>query len=252
MNNETIQSYCRYLLPICQVLLLKCIDAEIILGKRICTDQDMVTAVRRLHAMGAQHILLRGGTYSQGRINALLYSAAKQGEAERMTFFSSMNIEGWQRHGVGGTLSTAIAARLALEDDLDTAVANAHHYLHCQVVYAAAKTTSVQPNVLYDRFMSLLSGHYAQQHSVGFYAESLSISTRYLSQVTNRVCGRSPKHIIDEFVVRESERLLQTTSLSIQQIAYQLGFTTQIAFAKFFRQKKGCAPSAIRMPRRPQ
>ncbi|MBQ0057271.1 MAG: bifunctional hydroxymethylpyrimidine kinase/phosphomethylpyrimidine kinase [Bacteroidales bacterium] len=241
MSNDAIRTYCQRLLPICTLLIVKCMDAEIILGQRICTDRDMVAAASVLHAMGATHVLLRGGTYSAGRINALLYSSDSD-----CSFFSSVNIEGWQRHGVGGTLSTAIATRMALGDTVLEAVTNAHSYMHCQVVYASAHQTSLQASALYDRLMSLIADNYRTAHDVTFYARRLNITARYLSQVTNAVCGRPPKQIIDDYIVRESEKLLQTTTLSVQQIAFEMGFSSQMAFAKFFKAKKGAAPTFCR------
>lgn len=238
MSNEAIQAFSTHLLPLCKLLILKCTDAEILLGQRISTDADMQQAAEHLHAMGAEWVLLRGGTYREGRINALL--------SPSQTFFSSVNIEGWQRHGVGGTLSTAIASRLSQGDDVPQAVVQAHAYMHSQVVYASAKPQSLQLHALYDRFMSLLTERYASLHDVASYARELSISTRYLSQITHAVCGNTPKEIIDEQLIKASEQLLSTTTLTVQQISYRLGFPTQVAFAKFFKAKKGCSPSSYR------
>lgn len=258
MSNDSIRSYSTLLLPICTLLIIKCTDAEIMLGHRISTDSDMERAAQELHEMGAQWVLLRGGTYRERRINALLsgkeetrcietkmncIGAQKIGTQK---FFSSVNVEGWQRHGVGGTLSTAIAAQMAKGDDIPQAVSNAHDYLHSQVIYSAPRQQSVQPNALYDRFMHLLAANHTKAHDVAFYADALSISTRYLSQITSAISGRSPKQIIDAYLIGESIQLLHTTTLSVKQIALQLGFTSQIAFAKFFRAKKGTSPSSYR------
>lgn len=240
MSNDSLTAYRQYLFPICKLLIIKCTDAEILLGKRITTDTDMKEAVVRLHQLGPKWILLRGGTFSEGHINALLSGP------DYLKFFSSVNIEGWQRHGVGGTLSTAIAARLAQKDDIPTAVNHAHNYMHSQVVYASARPKSLQPHNLYNQFMTLLSQHYTTAHDVSFYAVQLNISTRYLSQITSTVCGRSPKQIIDDYLIQECEQLLATTSLTIQQISLQLGFASQIAFTKFFRSRKKCSPTDYR------
>ena len=217
MSNDSLQAYRQHLFPICRLLIIKCTDAEILLGRRISTDADMAEAANRLHDMGPEWVLLRGGTFAKGRINALLSGPA-----------------------------TAIAARMAQEDDVPTAITNAHNYMHSQVVYASAQPRSLQPHNLYNRFMTLLSQHYTTVHGVSFYAVQLSISTRYLSQITNAVCGRSPKQVIDDYLIQECEQLLSTTSLTIQQISNQLGFTTQIAFAKFFKSRKGCSPTVFR------
>ena len=164
MSNDSLLAYRQHLFPICKLLIIKCTDAEILLGHRISTDADMMEAASLLHDMGPEWVLLRGGTFAKGRINALLSGPEVQ------KFFSSVNIEGWQRHGVGGTLSTAIAARLAQEDDVPTAITNAHNYMHSQVVYASAQPRSLQPHNLYNQFMTLLSQHYTTAHDVSFYA----------------------------------------------------------------------------------
>lgn len=246
MSNESIHALCHSLIPVSRLLMLKCTDAEIILGRRINTDDDMLLAAKSLCEMGAEWVLLRGGTYNEGRINALLYNTL-QDQTHHEEFFSSLNIEGWQRHGVGGTLSTAIATRLALGDDVPLAVKNAHAYLHNQVLYASGeKDTSYRPNQLYDDFLSLVSDNYRKCHDVAFYAEKMSITSRYLSQITNTVSGQSPKQIIDSYILQEAERLLSTTSLNIQEAAFALGFSSQMVFAKFFKNKKGCSPTAFR------
>lgn len=243
MSNQAIQAYSHYLLPLCTMLVVKCVDAEILLGRRITTDADMQMAASALHRMGAKWVLLRGGTYMNGRINALLSSSEQPAGSQ---FFSSVNIQGWQRHGVGGTLSTAITSRMVLDDDPRQAVANAHTYLHSQVVYASQRKLSLQPRTLYDRFVSLITNHYTQAHDVGFYADKLAISPRYLAQVTQKVSGRTPKQIIDDYLIQKCTQLLSTTTLSVQQVSLQLGFNSQIAFAKFFKTKKGIAPTSYR------
>ncbi|MCQ2374673.1 MAG: hydroxymethylpyrimidine/phosphomethylpyrimidine kinase [Salinivirgaceae bacterium] len=242
MSNDSIKSLCNNILPITTILMLKCTDAEIILGRSISTDEDMVMASRRFVDMGAESVLLRGGKFSEGRIHALLYGDGSQ------RFFSSVNVSGWQRHGVGGALSSAIATRLAMGDDVELAVGNAHDYLHRQVVYAESfdRRNNLRPNDLYNKFLSQVADNYTKSHDVQFYADALAITTRYLSQITKSISGRTPKQVIDSQILRESEVLLNTTTMSIQEIANVLGFSSQMVFAKFFRKCKGQSPSAYR------
>lgn len=242
MSNDSIKSLCDNILPITTILMLKCTDAEIILGRGISTDDDMVWASGRFLDMGAEAVLLRGGKFSEGRIHALLYGNGFK------RFFSSVNVSGWQRHGVGGALSSAIATRLALGDDVELAVGNAHDYLHSQVVYSepSAICNSLRPNNLYNQYLSLVADNYTQSHDVAFYADRLSITPRYLSQITKSLSGRTPKQLIDSQILSEAEILLATTPMSIQEIANALGFSSQMVFAKFFRKCKGQSPSAYR------
>lgn len=241
MSNDAIRAFRRHLLPLSTLLLLKCTDAEILLGRSISNDTEMAEAASELMQLGARWVLLRGGTYMQGRINALL-----MGEHYRQ-FFSSVNIEGWQRHGVGGALSTAIAVRLAQGDEVPAAVKTAHDYIHSQVVYAApASVSNLRPHELYDRFLSLVAGHFRTSHDVAFYAQRLAITPRYLSQITHTIADRTPKQIIDSHLVQEAEQLLSGSTQTIQEISNQLGFSSQITFSKFFKAKKGISPSGSR------
>lgn len=245
LPNESLAALCCHLIPISRLLILKCVDAEIILGMEITSDDDMRDAATRLLRMGAQWVLLRGGTHSEGRINALLMGGAA--DAPTVRFFSSVNVEGWQKHGVGGALSAAVATRLALGDTMPQAIDNAHAYIHSQVVYSVdTDHAGIRPSELYNTLLSLIADNYRTAHDVTFYAGRMAITPRYLSQVTKAVAAKSPKQIIDEYLLQEVDVLLSTTSLTIQEIAQRLGFSSQILLARFYKQKKGFPPTAFR------
>lgn len=238
MDDEALQALVRYVVPIASMLMLRCKDAEKMLGVTIGNDDDMLDVARRLHEMGAGAVLLRGSMHTEGRLTTLLYI----GE-QKYRFFTSHNTDGWQRHGVGGALSAAITTRLAMGDDITAAVRNAHDYMHSQVVYARGALRSVD---IYNDFVSLVAEHYSEAHDVAYYADRLCITPRYLSQVTDKTVGRSPKQIVDDYVMSEARMYLRTTHLTIQEIAIKIGFTSGAMFCKFFRNHEGCSPKAFR------
>lgn len=241
MDDEAIASLARHLIPEALLLMLRCRDAERLLGMTIATDDDMLAASKRLHDMGAQWILLRGGRLTEGRLTALLYGDDKQ------QFFSSYNTEGWQRHGVGGALSAAITTRLGMGDNVPDAVRNAHDFIHSQVVYAKDVDERKQrPVDLYNQFVSLVAEYYRQAHDVAYYADKLCITTRYLSQITERVVEKAPKQIIADYIIGEAKTYLDNTRLTMQEIADKLGFSSQAMFCKFFRNQEGKSPSEYR------
>lgn len=241
MDDDAIRALVRHILPETSLLVLRCAEAEVIFGQKIETDDDMLAVAQRFVDLGAEWVLLRGGQHAKDRLTALLYGHGTQ------RFFSSLNVEGWTRHGVGGALSTAIATRLAFGDDVPTAVDNAHEYIHSQVVYAVSGTGHRQrPADIYNRFLNLIATHHCTAHDVAFYADSLAITARYLSKVTQAVVGKSPKQIIDEYLLREAGVLLSCTTLSVQEISQRLGFTTQVQFARFVHAKGGATPTELR------
>ena len=99
---------------------------------------------------------------------------------------------------------------------------------------------------LYNRLMALVAEHYREARDVAFYAQQMRVTTKYLSQITRRLTDKSPKQVISDYLMREVERDLISTSLTIQEIAYQYGFETQSLFCKFFRNQRGCSPTAFR------
>ena len=270
VSDDVIEAIARYLIPEALLLMLRCRDAEKLLDISIKTDDDMLEAAHLLHEMGAEWVLLRGGQHTKERLTALLshsplpapplgeclnhaeqgsfggYRALPQRGSREGAFFTSYNIDGWQRHGVAAALSAAITTRLGMGDDVPTAVRNAHDFIHSQVVYAKPDETAHRAIDHYNAFVSLVAEHYRTAHDVAFYADHLCITTRYLSEVTNRVVGKSPKQIIADYIISEAKTYLGTTRLTIQEIADRLGFSSQALFCKFFKSQENMSPSDYR------
>lgn len=241
MSDASVQAFRQRLLPAAQVLVMRTADVELMLGIHIHTDDDLLSAAQALRQEGAEWVMLRGSRHASQRLTALLCGPG------HCQFFSSHNVDGWLRHGVGGVLSTAIATRLALGDSVVDAVLQAHQYMHSQIVYAAdGDSHSLRPAELYNRFHSLIAQHYRQHHDVAYYADRLSITPRYLSQITRAVCDKTPKQILDEYLLKESLTMLTTTTLTVQEVAFRLGFSSQVLFARFLRSHGGKTAREVR------
>ena len=78
---------------------------------------------------------------------------------------------------------------------------------------------------------------------MGFYADKLYISPKYLSLIIKESTGRSAAEWIDEYVILEAKNLLRFSGKNIQQIAYELNFTNQSSFGKYFKHLTGMSPS---------
>lgn len=99
---------------------------------------------------------------------------------------------------------------------------------------------------LYLNFLRLLSQHYAEHRNIAFYASELCITTTYLSRIVRQVSGHTVVQYIDQMLLMESAWLLQTTSLTVAQIADRLHFADTTTFARFFKRLKGCTPKEYR------
>lgn len=98
-------------------------------------------------------------------------------------------------------------------------------------------------DVYFKEFMLLLSEHYKQERSVGFYAEKMFITPKYLSGIIKDVSGKSAAEWIDHYVVMEAKNLIKYSGLNIQEVAYALNFPNQSFFGKFFKRLSGMSPS---------
>ena len=241
VEDDVVTAINKHLIPISKLLTLRHRDAELLLGVKIATDDDMADVCRQFHTMGAEWILLRGVEHTDGRLTALLYGENTQ------QFFSSYNTAGWKKHGVASALSAAIATRIAIGDDVPTAVRNAHDYMHSQIVYVKDSDKPAQrPIDIYNSFVSLVADNYKVAHNVYFYADKLCISTRYLSKVTDRVVGKTPKQIIADYILSEAKNFIKNSHLDILEIANKLGFVSGSSFCKFFKKNAGTTPSELR------
>ena len=95
-------------------------------------------------------------------------------------------------------------------------------------------------------FIRLLPLHFAEHHDIPFYASKLHITPVYLSRVVRQVAGRTVIDYINQMLLMEATFLLQTSKLSITQIADRLHFADTPSFSKFFLRMKGVTPREYR------
>lgn len=110
--------------------------------------------------------------------------------------------------------------------------------------------TTTRQTELFHHFVGLVHGSCSQEREVSFYADHLCISTRYLSTIVRNVAHCSAKEFIDRAVVLEIKMLLQSTDLSVQEIAYRLHFPGQSYLGRFFKKHTGEAPTEYRNTRK--
>jgi len=73
-----------------------------------------------------------------------------------------------------------------------------------------------------------------------------SITPVYLSRVVRQVTGPTVVDYINQMLLMEASFLLQTSPLSITQIADRLHFADTPSFSKFFSRLKGMSPKEYR------
>ena len=99
---------------------------------------------------------------------------------------------------------------------------------------------------IFEQFIRILSKEYVKHRDVSWYANELTITSKYLSAAVKMVSGRTASSWINVFVMTEIKSMLRNTDLNIKEIAEELHFPNQSLLGKYFRKYAAMTPSEYR------
>ncbi|GAB3894322.1 helix-turn-helix domain-containing protein [Spirosoma agri] len=82
--------------------------------------------------------------------------------------------------------------------------------------------------------------------TVGYLAEQVHLSPSYLSDMLRSLIGQNAQQYIHDKLIEKAKESLSTTSLSVSEVAYTLGFEHSQSFSKLFKTKTNLSPVAFR------
>jgi AraC family transcriptional activator of pobA len=114
-------------------------------------------------------------------------------------------------------------------------------------------TRKITNHKIVDRLESILMEYFNTNNlaekrlpTVQYIADTLNVSPNYLSALLKMLTGKSTQqHIHDKLIEKAKERLT-TTTLSVGEIAYELGFEHSQSFSKLFKSKTNLSPLEFR------
>jgi AraC-like DNA-binding protein len=95
-------------------------------------------------------------------------------------------------------------------------------------------------------FQKLIEQHYIDVKLPKDYAELLYITPNHLNAVCKDVLGLSAGEVIRNRTLLEAKRLLTNPRLNISEIAFNLNFSDNSYFTKFFKKIEGITPEEFR------
>jgi AraC-type DNA-binding domain-containing proteins len=107
-------------------------------------------------------------------------------------------------------------------------------------------SSSARVNILFKKFMELVSEYHSRERKVSFYSSRLGLTPKYLSKLVKQTSGRSAPDWIDSYVILEAKNMLRYTDISIKEIVYKLNFANPSIFYKFFKGHTGVTPNEYR------
>ncbi|WP_233806575.1 helix-turn-helix domain-containing protein [Paraburkholderia sp. HP33-1] len=103
-----------------------------------------------------------------------------------------------------------------------------------------------------DRFRKLIEEHYRENLTLQDYASKMAVSLVQLRAACASAAEQSPTKMIHARIITEAKRNLIFGDMSVEQIAFGLGFADAAYFTRFFRREVGQAPSQFRVAARQQ
>jgi len=106
-------------------------------------------------------------------------------------------------------------------------------------------------NDILSKLELLLDAHFSETSQNGlptvqYLADQLNLSPKYLSDMLKAVTGQSTQQHIHDKLIEKAKDILSTTSLSVAEIAYRLGFEHPQSFHKLFKSKVNTSPLEFR------
>lgn len=115
------------------------------------------------------------------------------------------------------------------------------------------ENTSLATNTVDDKkleyfnlFKHLVEQNYSKTRDAKVYASDLAISYKHLNEVCKKIVKTTAKAFIDSYIILEAKRMLVSTSLSVKEIAFTLGFDEPTNFLKYFKKHTSLTPVEFR------
>ena len=134
LEDDAVGAIRDYLMPLSNVVTPNIPEAEVLVGRRIRSLEDMQAAAQDLGRYGSEAVLLKGGHLEESDSSDLLHLCREN----RFVTLAAERVSSRNTHGTGCTLSAAIAAYLARGEDLENAVRQAKTYITAALRAGAA------------------------------------------------------------------------------------------------------------------
>lgn len=234
---------------------------------------EVATAIMRLER-GPQALFIKGEHVTSDAYTDLFlsreafvesnpYAALTEGAAAagNLKFFSRMGAIERALHGSAGAFTSALAFYLTKTTSEVLAVERSLAYVNQLILRSVdfklgrggalldhgnrpiPGNISARKLEVYNTLMDAIATESSARNNVEYYSGKLNITPRYLSQITKAISGRTPKELIDDYLIKEVETQLLSGELSLKQIASKYGFSSQAQLSKFVQKMCSCSPS---------
>jgi len=121
--------------------------------------------------------------------------------------------------------------------------------IHIEISRKYSETYSHQThsyNIKINSFERLLEQYFRMEKLPSFYADKLNITLKHLNRICNEILQKTATEVITDRVILEIKRMLIDKQLSINEIAFAVGYEDYSYFSRFFKKQTGISPTEFR------
>jgi len=114
-------------------------------------------------------------------------------------------------------------------------------------------TRKISSHQMLTKVENFLNSHFSFEEqpeggllSVKNVADAMNVSSDYLSSMLKQLTGKNVQEHIHQKMIEKAKEKLSTTTLSVSEIAYELGFEHPQSFSKLFKSKTNVSPMEFR------
>ena len=113
-------------------------------------------------------------------------------------------------------------------------------------LYGEAQMSEKVANLVQGFLTMLNDGHFRKHREVSYYADALGVSAKHLSETVKQHSGYPAIHWINRYTALEVARLLRNPTLTLQDIADMLSFSSVSYLSRFAHKHLGFNPGEMR------
>ena len=94
--------------------------------------------------------------------------------------------------------------------------------------------------------LALIEEEDMAHHPISFYTERLQVNAQKLNTLCKLQLNKTVSELLQDRLMTEAKRLLAYSTLTISEIAYELNFSDNSYFNRFFKRLEGLTPEQFR------
>lgn len=93
-----------------------------------------------------------------------------------------------------------------------------------------------------ENLFQLVEKYYLTERKVSFYADRVDLTPKRLNEILKNKVDMTVTQLIHKVIISEAKKMIAKGDKSIKEVSYELNFSEQAYFSRFFKKQTGMSP----------